>query len=251
MTATGNSVQTDDWDRHWLHLAYVSAVNPAQAYRRRLILHNLCLDPATARVLDIGSGLGDFLRVLHAQYPEAPKLGLELSCSAVEIASRRLPQALFLRRDLLAGMDEPKKYRGFATHAVCSEVLEHVDDPVKLLRNARAYMAEGCRLIVTVPGGPQSKFDRHIGHRRHYTPSDLRKVLQDAGFRVESATGAGFPFFNLYRLFVILRGQRLVDDARGQPGPLLRIMSGIFRILFKLNIERLPLGWQTMAIAIK
>jgi 2-polyprenyl-3-methyl-5-hydroxy-6-metoxy-1,4-benzoquinol methylase len=36
---------------------------------------------------------------------------------------------------------------------VCSEVLEHVDRPRELLANAAAYLAPGCRLVVTVPGG--------------------------------------------------------------------------------------------------
>jgi SAM-dependent methyltransferase len=246
-----SSAQPDDWDRHWHALESANIINPAQEYRRHLIRENLCLDPATARVLDIGSGVGEFLRVLHIQHAGIPKLGLEMSHCGVEIASHRLPQALFLQRDLVFGNDDPKEHRGFATHAVCSEVLEHVDDPGRLLRNARAYMADGCRLIVTVPGGPQSRFDKYIGHRRHYTPSDIRKVLTDAGFTVEFATGAGFPFFNLYRLLVILRGQWLVNDASGPPGISLRIASSIFRILFNLNIARSGLGWQTIAVAIK
>ena len=71
--------------------------------------------------------------------------------------------------------------------------------------------------------------DRHIGHRRHFTPADLAQVLGAAGFTVETATGAGFPFFNLYRLTVILRGARLKDDASGEPGALLRFASAVFR----------------------
>jgi SAM-dependent methyltransferase len=252
MPVTDDSVQPDDWDRHWRDLENSSVVNPAQEYRRQLILQFLRLDPATApRVLDIGSGLGDFLRDLHALHPDVPKLGLEYSESGVEIARRRLPTALFLQRDLIAGNDDPGEHRGFATHAVCSEVLEHVDDPVRLLRNARPYMAEGCRLVVTVPGGPRSAFDVHIGHRRHFTPADLHKVLTDAGFTVQLTSGAGFPFFNLYRLTVILRGRQLVKDASGQPGALLKSVSGLYRALFRLNIAQSPLGWQTLAVARK
>ena len=78
---------------------------------------------------------------------------------------RRLPEALFLQRDLIAGNDDPAEHRGFATHAVCSEVLEHVDDPGPASPATRGpYMADGCRLVVTVPGGPTlSAFDVHIG----------------------------------------------------------------------------------------
>ena len=252
MSVSEQPIQPDDWDRHWKDLEESSVVNPAQEYRRHLILRFLHLDPNTSpRVLDIGSGLGDFLRDLNGLYPDVAKLGLEYSQSGVQIASRRLPGALFLQRDLIAGDQDPGQYRAFATHAVCSEVLEHVDDPVRLLRNSRAYMAAGCRLVVTVPGGPRSAFDVHIGHRRHFSAVELRKVLTDAGFTVELATGAGFPFFNLYRLTVILRGNRLVQDARGEPGALLRIVSAIYRALFRFNIAQSALGWQTLAVARK
>jgi hypothetical protein len=112
-------------------------------------------------------------------------------------------------------------------------------------------MADGCRLVVTVPGGPRSSFDEHIGHRRHFTAADLRGVLTDAGFAVETTTGAGFPFFNLYRLMVILRGKRLVDDASGEPGALLKLASAVFDVLFKLNMPRSRFGWQTIGVAYK
>ena len=245
-----NVVERDDWDRHWKDLAEGTAVNPAQEYRRTLILAALDLDRAPApKVLDIGSGLGDLLVDLHALYPNIPKVGIELSRSGSEIASRRLPQARFLQRDLIGGRDDPGEYRAFATHAVCSEVLEHVDDPVRLLRNSQPYLAPGCWLVVTVPGGPKSQFDLHIGHRRHFTPQELRDVLSKAGFKVDYTTGAGFPFFNLYRLLVILRGKRLVADSEGEPSALLKLVSHIFDQLFRLNLSKSALGWQTIGIA--
>lgn len=118
-------------------------------------------------------------------------------------------------------------------------------------KNARPYMADGCQLVVTVPGGPRSQFDVHIGHREHFSPARLHQVLTEAGFKVEYATGAGFPFFNLYRSLVVLRGSRLIAEASEKPGLLLRVTSALFRILFRLNISRSSLGWQTLAVARK
>jgi hypothetical protein len=85
-----------------------------------------------------------------------------------------------------------------ATHAVCSEVLEHLDEPVKLLKNARRYMGPGCKLAVTVPGGKSNAFGLYIGHRKDYTWQDPKGVLTDAGFDVSLATGIGWPFFLTY-----------------------------------------------------
>ena len=31
----------------------------------------------------------------------------------------------------------------------------------------------GCRVVITVPGGPRSAFDKHIGHRRHFDRASI------------------------------------------------------------------------------
>ena len=162
--------------------------------------------------------------------PRAQFLGLELSHTGVEIATRRVPAARFLPRDLLARAtpDDGVDFR--ATHALCSDVLEHLDDPALLLRHAAAYMAPGCKLVVTVPGGWYSAFYGHIGHRRHYTPAELSDLLENAGFAVERVCAAGFPFFNIYRMLVTLRGRG--TDRRSGPrafAPDARLRRGLRR----------------------
>ena len=245
--------ERDDWSRHWDEYAESAAKNPAQDYRRRLIFWSLRLPPSGAgvRLLDVGSGQGDLACEVKKLYPEAEILGLELSASGVAISRRKVPGASFLECDLLESADVPSDLRAWATHAVCSEVVEHVDDPELLLRRARDYMAPGCRLLVTAPGGPMSAFDRHIGHRKHFQPSHLRSLLSASGYKPEIATGAGFPFFNLYRLVVILRGHRLIEDVKATGGKTSSaaadaVMS-VFHFLFKLNARSSPWGWQTIA----
>jgi 2-polyprenyl-3-methyl-5-hydroxy-6-metoxy-1,4-benzoquinol methylase len=239
----------DDWDQHWVDYAGAAAINPAQQYRQDLIVRLLEREKPQ-RVLDIGSGTGDLAAAVRAALPRAEVLGLELSRAGVELARRKVPGAKFVQRDLMAAEPPPDEYRSWATNAVCSEVLEHVENPKALLANARSYLAPGCRLIVTVPGGPMSAFDRHIGHRRHFTAKSMRALLEQAGFVVERSTRAGFPFFNLYRLIVLLRGERLVDDvARGAGPRRARLVMRIFGVLFRLNLTRSPWGWQVLAAA--
>ena len=168
-----------------------------------------------ARVLEIGSGYGAFAAFCVRWYPKTSYVGLELSELGIATASTRIPAARFIQRDLLK---PPVSKEGFdfrATHAVCSEVVEHVDDPVLLLRNATAYMGLQCKLIVTVPGGPVTAFQRYIGHRQHYTGDRLRTLLETAGFSVDSAHGTGFAFYNLYMMAVAVRGERLVTQVSG------------------------------------
>jgi trans-aconitate methyltransferase len=245
--ATVANAAIDAWDDHWNAYAEAAALNPAQAYRRRLILRLLDQAGAPSRLLDLGSGTGDLAFALRNAYPDAEILGIDVSAAGVETARKKVPSAVFLQRDLVEAEPEAR-YRGWATHAVCSEVLEHVDDACRLLVSAVPYLAPGCRLVVTVPGGPMSAFDRHIGHRRHYRADELCQVLEEAGFFVERATGAGFPFFNLYRLTIMIRGRRLIVDAE-QAGPGARLAMRVFEFLFRPHLTSSRWGWQTIALA--
>jgi SAM-dependent methyltransferase len=203
--------------------------------------------------MDLGSGQGDLLADLSRMDAWSGMLGVELSAVGVQIAARKVPTASFLQQDLLQPVPAACPYLGWADYAVCSEVLEHLDDPLSFLRNAAALMSPGCTLIVTVPGGPMSAFDRHIGHRKHYSVAELRSLLEQGGFSVKTVMAAGFPFFNLYRTTVILRGNALIQDVSSNPPTVVRIatysMMWLFRALFAFNRTRGRRGWQIVAIA--
>ena len=247
----------DNWDAHWDNYAAAASRNPAQQMRHALIARLLTgeRDAGPRKILDLGSGQGDLLEKLHARLPTAQLLGFELSARGVEISRAKVPEGIFLVADLFQPPPELAGYRGWATHAVCSEVLEHVDSPVDFLRAASPSLAEGARLIVTVPGGPMSAFDRHIGHRQHFTRESIGRVLSDAGFDVERVYLSGFPFFNLYRCVVIARGEKLAADVdrggRGWSRALADATMAAFRGLFRMNLTDSPFGWQVLAVARK
>ena len=246
----------DDWDEHWDRYAAAASQNPAQQMRHRLIVRLLeqAASP-TARVLDIGSGQGDLVVELRGVMPRAELLGFELSAIGVEISRRKVPTGKFFVADLFKPPAELADCTGWATDAVCSEVLEHVDSPEDFLKAARQYLADGARIVVTVPGGPMSAFDKHIGHRRHFTRESISQVLRGAGFTVERVFLSGFPFFNLYRCVVIARGEKLSDDVNtGQQGFSARLagaVMAVFRGLFRLNLTDSRFGWQVVAVARK
>ena len=100
-----------------------------------------------------------------------------------------------------------------------------------------------------------SAFDRHIGHRQHFDRRTIQSILEKAGYSVERTYLAGFPFFNLYRLLVIARGERLPRDvqakARGTSSGTAGLAMKLFRVLFRANLLDSPFGWQVVAIARK
>ena len=253
MAYSSNADQRDEWESHWSDFYEASQINPAGTYRLRILLRRLdeALSP-TSRVLDIGSGVGDLVSAICRRYPTAGVRGIELSATGVEIARQRAPSAEFLQRDLVKTPAPPSSWSSWADVAVCSEVLEHVDDPQLLLSNAKEFLAPGCRLFVTVPGCPKSAFDRYIGHRRHYSRHDLCALLEGAGFEVDRCDAVGFPVFNLYRLMVVARGRKLVQEAasgRTISGRAARVIGSMFDMLFWLNPPLRRGGWQMTATA--
>jgi SAM-dependent methyltransferase len=246
-------VTRNEWESHWSDFYEASQINPAGAYRLRIILRWLqqALRPGS-RFLDIGSGVGDLVTAACDRFPTANVRGLELSATGIRIARDRAPRAEFLERDLVQRAAPPSSWSNWADVAVCSEVLEHVDDPGLLLYNAREFLAPGCRVFVTVPGGPMSAFDRHIGHRRHYSRADLCALLESAGLEVDRCDAVGLPAFNLYRLLVIARGRKLVQEAAsGQTpsGSLARFVGGALDTLLRVNPPLRRGGWQMVARA--
>jgi SAM-dependent methyltransferase len=226
-------------------------------YRRKVLFELLDLEsaPKPVRLLELGCGQGDFSRDLEATYADIEIAGLDLSATGVKIAKRKVPKGRFFVCDMSKPMKPPPGLAGWATHAVCSEVLEHVDDPKMVLANARSLFAPGCKLAITVPGGPMSAFDHHIGHRGHFTVERLTRVIRGAGLDPALVSGAGFPFFNLYRLLVVARGNSLikdVDQANGKPLPwTARAAMGSFAWLFRWNRPVHKLGWQIIARAVE
>jgi hypothetical protein len=75
-----------------------------------------------------------------------------------------------------------------------------------------------------------------------------------AGLEPVAVFRAGFPFFNLYRLTVILRGKGLIADVSSDQtntvtSRMAALVMGLFRALFRFNLLRSPWGWQMVAIA--
>jgi 2-polyprenyl-3-methyl-5-hydroxy-6-metoxy-1,4-benzoquinol methylase len=251
--ATSSASEQAEWDRHWSAYAESNVLNPAQTYRKELIFERLDLGRATRRprVLDIGSGQGELSREIKRRHPDAEIAGLDLSSTGLEEARRTVPGARFFQQDIMRPLAW-QDLDGWATHAVCSEVLEHVADPVHALANVRPALGADCRLVITVPSGPMSAFDRHIGHLRHFTAGSLETTLRHAGYSTVEVNRAGFPFFNLYRLTVVARGRKLIDDAAAGERELpvtARLAMQVFGTLFRFNSTRANRGWQLVAVA--
>ncbi len=85
------SKDVDDWNQHWEDFGASSEMGPTPKYRRRLIFRLLGIggEGESVRMLEIGSGTGEFAEEFCRRYPRSRYLGLELSAVGVETAARR------------------------------------------------------------------------------------------------------------------------------------------------------------------
>jgi hypothetical protein len=112
------------------------------------------------------------------------------------------------------------------------DVLEHLDDPMSLLRSALTHAAPGALVMATVPALRSlfSAVDEVAGHKRRYQPGELKATFLDAGLVDVSEHG-------IFRVLgPLVRARRAARIAPTDPAQRRRIMLNDLRIPpFPLN----------------
>lgn len=230
-----------NWNEIWAELGTSMSKNPARAMRYAAIESHL----NDGSILDFGAGDGHLVRLMQSKNRDA--WGLEISNEGVlkaeELATQiKLPKRVFkfAESSLI-----PQEF----SNVVISEVLEHIEHPITFLIDIKKFMTSRSILIVTVPAGPISYFDRFIGHFRHYTTASLRSTLESAGYDVVKLRKLGFPLITLVRLWALIRGEKAVQDLReGKVGS----KSVLFLLGLLIKPSLFPSvfgGWQLIAVA--
>jgi hypothetical protein len=89
----------------------------------------------------------------------------------------------------------------------------------------------------------------HAGQSTPSRPGQRAIALaRAAGLEIVKISRAGFPFFNLYRLLVVMSGRRLVSHPAAGQGRPARLLSRLFGALFVGNLSASPFGWQLLAL---
>ncbi|MFL5733613.1 MAG: class I SAM-dependent methyltransferase [Chloroflexia bacterium] len=147
---------------------------------KRAIVYSLLeryLDPGTegSRVaLDLGCGTG--LNLDHlARYAEP--VGTDFSEEALRFCRERGHKRL-CKAD---ASELPFKDRQFDI-ITALDVVEHLDDDQVALTELRRTLKPGGLLIISVPAYPVlwSYWDDILGHRKRYTTTGMRRVMEDA-----------------------------------------------------------------------
>ncbi len=185
--------------------------------------------PPGYRVLEVGCGTGNVLRVIERTCVRGLVIGMDLFAESLQFARRRASCPL-----VQGDVYRPPFGPGFDLIGAF-DVLEHLDDDVGVLHNLRTLLAPSGTLLLTVPAHQAlwSYCDVAMHHCRRYEFAQLRNRLTGAGYQIEYLT-----YFMMGTLPLIWLGRRMaalidrrpktsVDRARGLATRELRTIFGL------------------------
>jgi SAM-dependent methyltransferase len=219
-------------DRHWWFRA-----------RRRVISSLLARAalPPSPRILDAGCGTG---RNLLEFGKLGRATGVDVSPQAVEFCRGRGVE------DVRQAAVEDLPFDALSFDVLlATDVIEHVDDDMAVLRELRRVAADDARLILTVPAYQWlwSTHDESVHHRRRYTAGRLRERVLATGWAPTVETyffSTVLPPVALLRTVRTRTGRSGKSDLALPPRPVNRLLELTVRGEARL-IERglrLPAG---------
>ncbi|MDX1632047.1 MAG: glycosyltransferase [Thermoanaerobaculia bacterium] len=170
----------DEYGSHILH-------DLEHAHRFNRWMADSIAEDLGERVLEIGAGIGN---ITHWLLPRERYVASDVNphfAHYLENFASGKPYLEVAKIDLEDPGDFEPWNEAFDT-VVCLNVLEHVSDPDRAVRNMASALEAGGRLVVYVPRGPRltSRLDEVLGHRCRYRARELRDQLEGAGFEIES-----------------------------------------------------------------
>jgi SAM-dependent methyltransferase len=208
-------------------------MGPRHELREHLLLRLFLSARPGMKVLNVGAGQGTFTQLLEGR-------GFDVTSSDVSQAAVDVLRSRVRGDVLVADMtDLPFADRSFDA-VVAGEVIEHVEQDVTALREARRVLRPGGILALSVPAHPSwfGDSDRWAGHVRRYTNAGLESVIAEAGFSSIRLRPWGFPVSATYhRLLYDRRAAHLAHDPAGR-----RLQRAALKL--GLQLDRLFVGWE-------
>ncbi len=174
-------------------LAIQDSLRSAVAYNAWI--HALLAPHVGRRVFDAGCGIGNLTRLL---LPDAELVvGYERRQDFCDIVRGELgthPNLRVVQGDLDA-LDVTVFAPERIDTVVCVNVLEHIEDDVRLLMRFREMLTPGGRVLLFVPAHPwlYGAHDAADGHFRRYTKHSLRSAMVGGGLRVGRLRWVNLP----------------------------------------------------------
>ena len=226
---------------HWWHTG-----------RRKIIagfVEEICrrVTDRRPRILDVGCGTGANLLML-SKYGDAE--GVDISEDALTFCRDR-----GLDKVRLGAGEELPYDDGTFDLVTALDVVEHMDNDLAGLKEMRRVLRPGGHVLLFVPTfmflwGLQDDVSHH---RRRYRLSELRRVLEEAGFEIERTTYANITFF--FPILLIRQLMRVTGiKAESENNINVTAMNGVLGKLLGaesliLKYMNLPFGVSGLCVA--
>lgn len=156
-----------DHDEYFEYLQSRSRL--AFLYRKYLLYPRIAAQ-VSGKVLDIGCGIGDMVRL------RPNTVGVDVNQKLVDLCRRDNLEVVHMEPDRLPFADAT--FDG----AVLDNVIEHLEKPQPLLAETRRVLRPGARFVVGVPGKLGYRSDPD--HKIFYDEATLERCLDNAGFQL-------------------------------------------------------------------
>jgi len=161
-----NEFYSSDFDKNYLS-------------KDRLLFYNELIDLSIKKgitfenknIVDIGCGPGALLNELKKRYQNSRLTGLDFSESAILYAKKKMHGISFEIKDICQQQID-KKYDVI----FCTEVLEHLLNPLPFLKKLLTMMTDNGVVILTTPNG---RIDNFVGHIHFWSPESWSLFLND------------------------------------------------------------------------
>jgi SAM-dependent methyltransferase len=192
--------------------------------RRLALMERAAVQPG-ARVLDVGCGPGDFVAFAGDRFD---MWGLDVSPGAIDEARRKNPR---VADQLASGFVVVQRYpAGVFDAIVMWDVVEHLWDPLAVLRQLLPCLRPGGALLLSTPDigavtarlmGPRWAFMTPPEHLGFFSRRSLRFLLErELGLSTTSSSASGkwanigFILYKLGRVFGPVVPPRVTDELR-------------------------------------
>jgi SAM-dependent methyltransferase len=225
-------------------LARIEETNFWFVNRARLIVALLrTYFPTASNILEVGCGTGSVLLALHRAMPKLRLVGSELHPRGLQIARKRLDDALLVQLDArrIPARSEFDVIGAF-------DVIEHINEDDAVLAQMHSAIKPGGGLIITVPQHRWlwSETDDAAHHVRRYERGEVERKLCKAasGFRILRSTSYTSLLLPVMMLSRLLRrgGSEIGLFAELQvSGWLNRALSSVMGL--EVGLTRSGLNW--------
>jgi ubiquinone/menaquinone biosynthesis C-methylase UbiE len=176
-------------------------------------------------ILEIGSSSGYLLREIKRSFPESFLIGSDCIPEPLENIAKKISDIPLIQFDLV-NCPLPDSS---VDVIIALNVLEHIKDDEKALKQIYRVLKPGGHVIIEVPANQDlyDFYDEHLKHFRRYSLQDLKRLAQKTGFVIIRASHLGFFIYPGFKYMKVKNRQKnTLNDVQKQTSMKKQIQLG-------------------------